>query len=977
MNIQNVVIGDKIYESEHSLIYRGQNISDHRKVILKRLKSDQPSAWEVSKFRKEYEMTRLFQSDGIVGMYALEKVDSTHVMIIEDFGGDSLKNLMPHRSLPLVEFLKLAILMAEALGQVHQAGITHRDINPSNIIWNPESGALKLIDFGIASDLEQETPDLVNPNVLEGTLAYISPEQTGRMNRAIDHRADLYSLGMTFYEMLTGQLPFQCKDAMEWVHCHIARIPRPPHEIHPDIPEGISAILLKLLAKNAEDRYQSAWGVKADLLYCLKQLEENPSAAIPVFELGRMDGSRFRIPQKLYGRDLEILRLQETFQLVCTGNSRVMMLCGQSGIGKTALVREIHKKLVEKRGYFISGKFDQLKRNESYSALIQAFRDLIGQWLGESEEQIEIWKQRLLKALGVNGKVVTEVIPDLERIIDPQKPIPEVGPVENQNRFQYTFQQFVQALAGPSHPLVIFVDELQWADTPSLNLLQTLLTDPDIRFLMLIGAYRDNEISAGHPLIGLVEDIQQSRNNLETLHLSSLKSTHVCQLVGETVQIASLDLVEQLGQLIHRKTLGNPFFVAEFLRFLHKEQLLRYDHEQLRWTWDTAQIEARQITDNVVELLIGKISKLPAETRTALKLGACIGSTIDLRLLSRISEKPLRQTARDLWPAVQEGLLESIGEGHQLIREMDEFVEQETSTREITALDRYVHDRIQQAAYVMIPEGEHAPIHLRIGQSLWNAASEQQLEHDLFYLLSQLNRGRSLLTDPEEKIRLAELNLKASLKAKLSTAYSVALEYAQTGLELLPETPWEQQPGLTLELHLAVADAAYLARDFSLMEQFLETILQQNPSRMDLIRIYSILVSALVARNKIRESVDATREVLQRFGIKIPATPTRLHIVWPLLVCRYQLIHKSEEELLNFPLMTNPESLALLKLFSRSMGAAYMTGVNMFALYILEITRLTLSLGNNPYAGWGIGGVGQAIWSLGDIKNCIKLADIA
>ncbi len=562
----------QIYESSKSVVYRGIREGDNKAVILKFLKEDYPTPEEILRCKQEYKITHRLNIEGVVRAYGLEKYKNTLVIIFEDFGGESLKILMNNNAFALKEFLFLAIKISEILREIHSSHIIHKDINPSNIVFNPYTKQLKLIDFGLSNILSREKPTIKNPNILEGTLAYISPEQTGRMNRLLDYRTDFYSLGATFYELLTNQLPFDATDAVELVHCHIAKQPVPPHELNPEIPKAVSNIVMKLLAKTAEERYQSAWGIKADLEECLFQLQNN--SQISDFPLGLYDISdRFQIPQKLYGREAEVETLLAAFERVSgqeqltTGNgqptankSEMMLVSGYSGIGKSALVQEIYKPITKNRGYFTSGKFDQFQRNIPYSAVVSALSSLVRQLLTETEASLAQWREKLRRAFGANGQVIVDVIPEVELIVGQQSEVPELGAAEAQNRFNLVFQNFIRVFTQPEHPLVMFIDDLQWADIASLKLIKLLMTAPDSQYLFFIGAYRDNEVSAAHPLMLTVDEIREAGVRAECIFLSSLDLSNANQLISDALR-CSPDETIGLAELVLLKTGGNPFFL--------------------------------------------------------------------------------------------------------------------------------------------------------------------------------------------------------------------------------------------------------------------------------------------------------------------------------------------------------------------------------------------------------------------------------
>ncbi len=657
-----------IYESANSLVYRASRNQDSLRVILKILKEDYPIPGELARYRQEYEITSMLDLEGVIKTHGLEKYQNTLVIVLEDFGAESLKILADSGKFRadaenLESFLAIAIRIAGILGQIHGASVIHKDINPSNIVFNPETGQLKIIDFGISTVLPREKPVIRNPNVLEGTLAYISPEQTGRMNRSLDYRTDFYSLGVTFYELLTRKLPFETHDALELAHCHIARIPGPPHELNPGIPEKISEIVLKLMAKTAEDRYQSAFGLKADLQKCLDQL--NSTGAVRDFEIGQGDFSGiFQIPEKLYGREQETETLVQAFERASSGTTELMLVTGYPGVGKSAIVNEVHKPITEKRGYFISGKFDQYQRDIPYYAFIQAFKEFVSMVLAEKEKELAAWKEKILKAVGNIGKVLTDVIPNLELVIGNQPDIPELAPAETRNRFNYVFENFVKAVSQEEHPVVLVLDDLQWADSASLNLLRVLMGDHENQHLLFIGAYRDNEVSPSHPLMMALEEMKKESAVVSTITLQNLCFENVSNLISDALQYPGS--VQELAALVCEKTQGNAFFVHQFLKSLYEENLLRFEHppsveNKGGWQWDISEIKKTGITDNVVELMAAKIRKLPAGTQEVLKLAACIGNRFDFETLALISEKSQTETSACLMEAMADGLIIETG----------------------------------------------------------------------------------------------------------------------------------------------------------------------------------------------------------------------------------------------------------------------------------------------------------------------------
>jgi len=960
LSIAGVAAQTILYESANSLVYRTIREADNQPIILKLLKESYPTPQELVRYRTEYRITQELKEPGVVRVYDLQKYQNSLVMFVEDFGGESLTIWMQQRSFTLEEFLLLAIATTEILGQIHRANIIHKDINPSNIVYNPQTKQLKIIDFGISSQLTRETPSLKNPNVLEGTLAYISPEQTGRMNRALDYRSDFYSLGVTFYEMLAGKLPFETEDALELVHCHIARQPVPPHEIEPRIPLIISLLVSKLMAKNAENRYQTAGGLKHDLEMCLVQLQATGN--IEQFALGTRDiTDRFLIPEKLYGRETEVDHLLAAFERVSTGSAEMMLVAGFSGIGKTAVVNEVHKPIARQGGYFIKGKYDQFGRNIPFSAFVQAFRELMGQLLSESDAQLQTWKTRILTAVGESGQVLIEVIPELERIIGAQNPALELSGTAAQNRFNLLMQKFVQVFTTAEHPLVMFLDDLHWADSASLNLLQLLMQDRG--HLLVLGAYRDNEVSAAHPFMLTLDEIVKSGAVVNTITLQPLILADLNQLVADTL-ICDLSLAGPLTELVYQKTKGNPFFSTQFLKSLYEDGQIIFDPpvsplskggSKGGWQCDIAQITFADASD-VVEFMVAQLQKLPAETQDVLKLAACIGAQFDLDTLAIVNENLPEQTASALWRALQEELILPITEGYKCFIPTEDGA----NTGSITnPTYRFLHDRVQQAAYSLIPDNQKQATHLKIGQLLLQNYSEREREEKLFDIVGHLNHGIELINQLSEREALALLNLEAAAKAKSSTAYTAANIYVQTGIALLSVNCWQSQYELTLNLYVAAAETAYLNADFEGMERMAAKVLQEAKTILDKIKIYEIQIVAQTAQNKMLEAIAVGRDALRLLGIDLPSEPDKALMGKTLQTLAGQLQDKHIEQLVDLPVMTNPQTRAAMQLLGMLHAPIFQGMPSLTPLVSCTMVNLSLQFGNAPastvgYAMYGM-----------------------
>jgi predicted ATPase/two-component sensor histidine kinase/tRNA A-37 threonylcarbamoyl transferase component Bud32 len=1011
LSLPGYLITSKIYESPNSRVYRGIRELDSQPLVLKTLKPDYPTPDELTRYRQEYEITRSLTLAGVIQVYGMETHQNSLVMFLEDFGGESLAHWLTQRSFSLSEVLTLAIRVTEILGQVHQQQVMHKDINPSNIVWNPATGQLKLIDFGIASRITRETLTLRNPNVLEGTLAYMSPEQTGRMNRSIDYRTDFYSLGVTLYELLTQHLPFTADDALELVHCHLAKTPIPPSDRVPTIPQPVSAIVMKLLAKTAEERYQSYHGIQADLENCLTQLQT--TREIVAFPLAQHDRSdTFQIPQKLYGREREVETLLAAFGRVSawecgsvgvweregdTKNihppthpptspstppqSELMLISGYSGIGKTSLVQEIYKPITQQRGYFITGKFDQYQRDIPYSAFVSAFSRWVEQLLTESEIQLHQWREKLLSVLEPNAQVMVDVIPELELVLGAQPPVPELPSTETRNRFNRVLQQFIQVLAQPDHPLVIFLDDLQWVDAASLQLIQVLMAT-NIPFLFLIGAYRDNEVSATHPLTQAIAEMQTAGITIETIALSPLQKLDIQHLLADTLN-CSVEAVAALADLVLAKTDGNPFFVNEFLRALYIEQLLTFDYQTSEWQWSIAEIQQRNITDNVVELLIQKIQRLAQTTQDALRQAACIGNRFDLQTLTFVlhsadlsaghssDQSPLsplsplskhssqeslfsRETIALLKEAVNIGLIMPLNDSYKRIElgisQPDDAVRMEY---------KFAHDRIQQAAYSLNSEAERLLIHYQIGQQLLHHPPLDQQSQKLFDLVNHLNLSRELIKTRVERDELARLNLMAGEKAKASTAYNAAFQYFRAGLDLLAVDSWQTNYNLTLILYNSITEAAYLNGDFKQVEHLSQCVLDRAQDLLDRVKIYDVQIQTCVAQGELLEAVQIGLQFLQQLGVVLPSQPTSEDVQQALSCVAVKSASRPIEALIDLPIMSDAIVLAAMQLLTSMCAAAFLAVPPLFLLVVLKMVELLIDHGNMmlapfAYAAYGL-----------------------
>ena len=733
----------KIHDSLNTVVYRGQRLSDCQAVVIKFLKSEYPSFSLLVQFRNQYTITKNLDVPGVIQPLALENYRNGYALVMKDWGDISLADYIAEQALDLDEFINIGIQIAHILELLYDRRIIHKDIKPQNLLIHPVTKAVKLIDFSIASLLPKENQQ--HPQALEGTLAYMSPEQTGRMNRGIDYRTDFYSLGITFYELLTGQLPFQTSDLMELVHCHLARQPTSPAQLNPDVPQVVSDLVMKLMAKTAEDRYQSAAGIRHDLECLRGEIQEN-------FLLAQQDRcDRFIIPEKLYGRQAEVAALLEAFERVAQGTTELLLVAGFSGVGKTAVINEVHKPIVRQHGYFIKGKFEQFGRNIPFLGFVQAFRDLMGQLLSETDAQIQQWRSRILSALGDTAQVI------------------------------------------------------------------------------------------------------EAEASLTTITLAPLNPTQLKDLVADTLH-CSAEVALPLTELVHAKTRGNPFFTNQFLQHLHAEGLISFDRQSRSWQCDITQVKALTLSDDVVELIALQLQKLPQATQDVLKLAACIGNQFDLATLAVVSEQSQAQTANELWNALQAGLILPTSEIYKFFQPASMAIAQA-----ISVPYKFLHDRVQQAAYSLIPEQQKPAVHRRIGQRLLNTGD---VEENVFEIVNQLNMGVELIDTPDERERLARFNLTAGRKALAATAHAAALNYLSVGRSLLAVNCWDRQYKLTLALNETLAEAASLNGDYEQMEQLVQVVSDRALTLLDKIKVYDVKIQAYQAQNQLRVAAHFGLEVL-------------------------------------------------------------------------------------------------------------------
>ncbi|WNG14775.1 AAA family ATPase [Cystobacter fuscus] len=904
-----------------NVLFHAVREADGVPVILKTPMTPSPGASEHERYRREFAiLQRLRDVRGVPRPYAHERIHERPVLLLEQVQGEPLSEATG-QPMEVSRFLSLALSLVSTLAEVHGHDIIHKDIKPSNILLEP-SGEARLIDFGAATLQRVEHQEAAPAHLIEGTLAYMSPEQTGRMNRVVDYRTDFYSLGVTFYELLTGRRPFQAKDALEWFHAHLAQRPKPPHELNPQVPPALSALVMKLLAKVAEERYQSAEGLKADLERCRDALGQGGRE---VFPLGTQDSpQRFQLPQRLYGREAQAAALFEGFERVTrTGRPELLLLSGYSGIGKSSLVHELYKPVVRRRGLFLSGKFDQFQRDIPYTTLAQTLRELVGQLLAGSEEELARWHEQVNRAWDGQGQVLVDLVPQLEVLVGPQPALQELPASEAQQRFFRVVRQFASVFSTKEQPVVVFLDDLQWADSASLWLLEQMLSQPESPPILWLGAYRDNEVSPAHPLMAMLEKVREAGARRTDLRLEPLRVEQVRELVGDMLPGASQEVVSPLAVLVHEKTGGNPFFLRQLLVTLHQDGLL-VRLPKGGWRWDAEGVRARGYSENIVDFMVGRLRQFLPGTQHLLQLAACAGAVFSLQMLGTLSGlSEVEKVEQGLEPALREGLLGRVGP--------------ETY--------RFLHDRIQQAAHSLSSEEKRQQVHLRIGRLLLQRLSPEQVRESLFEVVSQLNAGVALMEDPTERHQLARLNAEAGKKAQAALALRPALTYFWTAFALIPGDPWETDPTLAFQVRLAQARTEFMSGDPFVAQRLAESLLPRSRSRADTVAVHVLLMDVHLGTGKFREGMNSMLECLARLGMPVSPNPT-----WEEAVAAHEEVwtllgQRSIESLLELPLMTDPDMkmdvIALFKLFP----GAYSSNPPLLVIILSQLLSLTLRHG--------------------------------
>jgi PAS domain S-box-containing protein len=907
---------------------------------------------ELIRIEKEYMLADQLDPAWAARPLALQRHGGRTVLVLEDPGGEPLDRGVG-RPFEVERFLRIAIALAASLDQVHRSGLIHHDIKPANLLVDA-AGQVRLTGFGIASLLARGQRSVAPTEVIAGTLAYMAPEQTGRMDRSIDARSDLYSAGITFYEMLTGTLPFAASEPLEWMHCHIARPPPPPSEHVRGLPSPVEAIVLKLLAKSPEDRYQTAAGLAADLRRCLEDFSRQHR--IDPFPLGAHDGTdRLVVSGKLYGREAEVSELIAAFVRAATlGRTELVLVSGGAGVGKSSIVTQLAKVLDPARGFFAAGKFDQYLRDIPYATLAQAFQDLVRQLLGKNEGELARWRTALAEALGQNGQLMVNLIPELALIIGPQPPVPEMRPRDAMARFLAVFWRFLGVFARADQPLVLFLDDLQWVDAATLELIERLAVEPTVRHVVLVCAYRDDAIDQGHPLVQKVAAMRQAGARVRQVTLLPLASVDVRFLVADALH-AEAEQVRPLAELVFEKAQGNPLFVIQFLGTLADEGLLTFDHEKAAWQWDIGRIRARNLADNVADLMATKLARLPRATRDALKLLACLGNAAPVATMASVAEQSEEAINAAMADAVDAGLVQRVGDSCS-----------------------FLHDRIQEAAYALVPEDERAAIHLRIGRTLSSLAKEPDSADRIFETINHLDRGAALIDTLEEREQVAELNLLAARRAKAATAYASALAYSTAGRALLADDSWARRYRLTFDLELIGAECAFMTGEHDAAMEWLAALTDKAQDLADRAATVCLRVAFHSILDWNDRAVEVGLDYLRRIGIELPAQPTHEIISAEVDRLRRLLAGRPIEALIDLPAMRDPASLSAMDVLAELLPAALFSDRNRHELALLRMANLSIEHGNCDASGYAYANLNVVLgFRFGDYQAGLRFGQLA
>lgn len=976
MEIEGHRILEAISLSPTARVFRAQS-PEGEAVVVKMPATDNPSPRVLARYQRAYDLGILADTRAVVRHLRLLRHRSSVALVTEDSGSVSLASLIPSTGLPVYQFSRLGHALATAVARLHGSGILHRDINPHNVVVNPKSLEVRLIDLGLSTRMTRGDGAGRAPSEFEGTLAYMSPECCGRIDSPIDDRADLYSLGITLFEMAAGRLPFEHEDASALAHAHVARPPPDLVELRPEVPRVIGEIVATLLAKNPNERYASARGLANDLEGCVSEFQR--AGRIDSFPRRQSDVSGvFRISDRLYGRELDRGRLRDAITALNRGARVFVSVSGVSGIGKTALVHEVQKQVIREGGNFCSGKFDQFRLDAPYLGVLMAFRALLRRVLASSEDALEDFRSKLKRAVGVYGRLVTEGIPELAALLGPQPEIEQVSPPDATRRFHLLVARLIDALASAERPLVMFLDDVQWADTPSLHLLEALADHPNTAHLLIVLGFRSNEVGHGHPLRETVATLSLAADVTETFELEPVREHDVIQLVADTLSVR-VEESRSLASRVHAVAAGNPFFVREYLLALWERGFFTWDEARSSWSWSDDELPQHQIPDNVAELLTLRLRDLKDDCLDFLDTASCVGNEFDLQTLSWVHQLNLNRVAIGLAPAVLGGLIVPLDGDHEVYESLATWdIEPGGQGVLGSARYRFRHDKVRQTVHDRLDEALRSARHLRIGRFLLRHLSEEALAHRVVETFNHIVVGLEHLDESDEREQLAQLGLRAGLSARRALAFETAEKMLLAARSLLPPDPWTGSYRTTMDIHLALAECVHAQQRYDHADEIALTIIEHAADVGDASEAHGFRIRMHTARARYVEAVDIAVDVARSLGVKLPRKPTTAHILRDAMLAMWAQGSADPMKYASLPNCTDPKIAVGVSLLAQAAASAYFSEPKLLPLIGMNATRLCLKYGTTPHTPYAF-----AVWALvqcgalGRIENGVRFGELA
>ncbi len=965
ISLPGYTIKEKVFENKNTVIYRAIADDTNLSVILKTHRNSFPTNREISAYRKEFEITSKLPIDGILKSYHLKKSGAQYIIIFEDMHGVSLKSFIGYNNISLKSLMDIFLSIVNIVNKIHKHNIIHKDINPLNILIHPETFNIKVIDFGIASIYSKENIENLEVEFLEGSIPYISPEQSGRMNRPLDYRSDFYSLGVTFYELLTKRTPFESNDSMDLIHSHIAKSPISPfyqaiaYYPHSDITvRKLSELILKLLAKDPEDRYQSASGIAYDLIKILEYENRNEPQSPLLLEIGKNDFSgKLQIPSKLFGRESERKILEDSFSRIYVGSSELIFVHGYAGVGKTALVNDLRRNVMDANGIFISGKYEELNRNLPFLGLLSASREFIRQILLGGSEEIGNWKEKFLRSLGNNAKLITNVIPELEIITGILEPVEELDDNETANRFQLTLRNFINTFQDSKHPVLLFLDNFQWADTASLQLIESLFDYMETKNILFVCSYKNSEENLYYSVRNFIQAIKNKYPSTQDIELHNLKLDDVGKFIAETINYPQDKCIE-FSDLIYLKTSGNPFFITEFLKFIYLEKYLLPQEKPeggFLWKWNVDSIRNLNISDNLADIVTSNLRLLHPNTEALIQIAACFGNTFTSEVLSLLTGENKAEIEESLIGAVASGLILVSGNTY-----------------------KFLHEKVQFAAYSLLDEQKKTQLHAKIAKVLLNDQTDFEIKEKIFSIANHLNLGRDYLSSDVSRLKAAHINLEAGRKAKSSSAYELALKHFTNGIYFLESSAETESKELKINAYLEASECAYLCNQYEVMQITLDKTLAETDDLIIKAKVSEIKNKYLITSGNPTQAIQNTIALLYELGVHFPTSPKIYHVIISILKVKFALRKKTMHELIVYKQATDPKIIAIMRLISIIGSAAYFSSPNLLPLLILENVYLSLKYGYSSYTPFSFSAYGIILCgNLGEVNKGYEFGNLA